>query len=86
MQKCCYIQLSSLGTAMLKEDLVTQEQLLEFSSWGDENIAFVKGDMLNGREIWVVYSADGVKLASTENRELAYIMAKQNDYEVMSAH
>lgn len=62
------------------------DELSQFDFWDNENTAYVKMDFLNEKQIWVIYSADGVKLASTENRDLAYVMAKQNDYEVMSAH
>ena len=62
------------------------DDLLICASWGDENVAFVKMDYMEDKQIWVIYSADGVKLASTENRDLAYVMARQNEYDVMSAH
>ena len=71
---------------MLKDELRFEEYVPELNLADDAHTAFIKTDKLNGKEIWVIYAADGTKLASTENRELAYVVAKQNNYEVMSAH
>ena len=71
---------------MLKDELRFEEYMPELNFSAEEHTAFIKADRLNGKEIWVIYAADGTKLASTENRELAYVVAKQNNYEVMSAH
>lgn len=57
------------------DDLV----LNEFGFWNDENVAFIKPAMENGKQMWSIYAADGEKIAVTDDREFAFIVAKQND-------
>ena len=53
--------------------------LSEFSFWNDENVAFIKPAEENGKKMWFIYAADGEKIAVTDDREFAFIVAKQND-------
>ncbi len=57
------------------DDLV----LNEFGFWNDENVAFIKPAIENGKQMWSIYAADGEKIAVTDDREFAFIVAKQND-------
>lgn len=58
----------------------------EMSEWDDENAAFIKHDMYDGRMMWSIYAADGERIAATDNREFAFIVARQNDLEPVSVH
>lgn len=53
--------------------------LQEFCFGNDQNLAFIKPMIEDGKEIWSIYAADGEKIAVTDNREFAFIVAKQND-------
>ena len=37
----------------------------ELSSWNDRDVAFIKSDYQNGKDMWLIYAADGTKLATT---------------------
>ncbi len=58
----------------------------ELCSWNDEDVAFIKGDVQNGKDMWLIYAADGTKLATTDNRDYAFIVARQNNLEPKSVH
>ena len=62
------------------------EVLEEMSEWNDENVAFIKHDMYEGRYMWLIYGADGERIAATDDRDFAFIVARQNDLEPLSAH
>ncbi len=58
----------------------------ELSEWNDSNVAFIKNDVYEGRQMWMIYTADGTRIAATDDRDFAFIMAKQNDLEPKSVH
>ncbi len=58
----------------------------EFCEWNDSHVAFIKNDIYEGRQMWMIYSADGTRIAATDDRDFAFIMAKQNDLEPKSVH
>ena len=58
----------------------------ELRHWNDDDVAFIKNDVLDGKEIWLICAADGTKLAATDNRDFAFIMAKQNNLKPTSVH
>ena len=58
----------------------------ELICWNDEKVAFIKKDVYEGRNVWMIYGADGLKIAATEDRDFAFIVAKQNDLEPKSVH
>ena len=66
---------------IFKED--DWEQMI---NWHDERVAFIKPDVCDGRTIWTIYGADGTKLAATDNRDFAFVMARQNDLDPKSVH
>ncbi len=65
---------------------IDKEQLSEMGFWNDENVAFIKQANENGKIMWSIYAADGEKIAMTDNREFAFIVAKQNDLNPQSVH
>ncbi len=52
--------------------------------WNDEDVAFIKSDEESGQ--WLIYSAEGVRLAATEDRDFAFIIARQNELSPKSVH
>ena len=70
---------------MLKSELNLAE-LEALQSWDDEHSAFIKYDIYDGKPMWLVYGADGEKIAATDSREFAFIVARQNDLEPHSVH
>jgi hypothetical protein len=51
-----------------------------------ETAVFIKEDEYNGKIYWGIYDADGVRIAVTDDRECAFMLAKQNDLLPQSAH
>ena len=48
-------------------------------SWNDRDVAFIKQDIQDGKSVWLIYASDGTKLATTESRDYAFLVAKQNN-------
>ena len=61
-----------------------KELELEIASWNDEHIAFIKNDPCKHQ--WTIFNADGKQLASVADRDHAFLMARQNNYEPKSVH
>ena len=61
-----------------------KELELQITSWNDERVAFIKND--SHKRQWVIFSADGKQLASSADRDAAFLMARQNNYEPKSVH
>lgn len=54
--------------------------------WHDEKLAFIKHDGHDGDNLWIIYDSDGSKIAATSDRDFAFIVARQNDFEPCSVH
>lgn len=50
-----------------------------FQLWNDENLAFIKKDMYEGKPAWIIYDSCGEKIAATETKEFAFFVAEQNN-------
>ena len=70
----------------LKKTEVFDAYTEELCEWNDSNVAFIKNDIFEGRQMWMIYAADGTRIAATDDRDFAFIMAKQNDLEPQSVH
>ena len=72
----------------MKKDIddFDKEFASELVSWNDENVAFINPGMEDGKRMWSIYAADGEKIAMTDDREFAFIVAKQNDLNPQSVH
>lgn len=64
----------------------SQDYETELCAWNDEDVAFIKNDIHDGKSMWLIYAADGTKIAATDDRDFAFVMAKQNDLEPRSVH
>ena len=51
-----------------------------------EKTVFIKGGMYNGKYLWGIYDIDGNRMAVTENRDCAFVVAEQNDFLPLSVH
>lgn len=56
----------------------------DFQIWNDEKLAFVKKDVYEGKSAWIIYDSSGEKIAATETKEFAFLVAKQNDLQPCS--
>ena len=63
-----------------------EDDLFSLFECGETNIAFIKSDGNKSNNVWEIYGADGTKLAATDNRECAFMVARQNDLEPQSVH
>ncbi len=63
-----------------------EENYAALINWDDQEVVFVKGEEVAGTEIWRVYAADGTQLATTDSRDAAFVLARQNDLEPKSVH
>lgn len=71
---------------MLEETEMPLDCEVELCTWNDEDVAFIKNDIHDGKSMWLIYSADGTKIAATDDRDFAFVMAKQNDLCPCSVH
>ena len=62
------------------------ESEADLCSWNDEDVAFIKNDVHDGKSMWLIYAADGTKIAATDDRDVAFGMAKQNAFTPCSVH
>lgn len=65
---------------------IEADALSELSIWNDENVAFIKSGIEDGKCMWSIYAADGEKIAMTDDRDFAFVVAKQNDLNPQSVH
>ncbi len=51
-----------------------------------DNVAIVKNVVIDGNELWQVILTSGKEVAITNNRDFAFILAKQNNLSPQSLH
>jgi len=57
-----------------------------FAALGAEGLAYIKSSEVDGERLFKVYLADGREIATMAHRDLAEVMARQNDLEPVSVH
>ena len=62
------------------------EFLADEALWNSHNVAFIKQDVYEGKNMWLIYDAEGERVAATDDREFAFIVARQNDLDPYSVH
>ena len=70
---------------MLKKEINFNEAQ-ELQLWNDDKSAFIKRGEYNGKSMWLICDCEGQKIAATDNRDFAFIVAKQNDLNPYSVH
>ena len=58
----------------------------ELGLLGVNDVAYVKPIIEDGNKAFAVYAADGTRIAVLGNRDLAFLVVRQNDMEPMSVH
>lgn len=53
---------------------------------GTAKNVFIKKLFQNGKCLWGIYDAEGERLAVTDNRDVAFVVARQNDFVPCSLH
>ena len=56
----------------------------DFAALGFGETAYVKQMVVDGREVYAIHAANGVPMAAVADRELAFIVARQNDLDPVS--
>lgn len=69
----------------VKNDIFSEAEA-ELSVWDDDGVAFIKNGLHDGKEMWLIYASDGTKIAATDDRDFAFVMARQNDLMPKSVH
>ena len=57
-----------------------------FAMLGAGDVAYVRPQAIEGRTIYLIFSAEGEQIGGYENREVAFAACRQNDLEPLSAH
>ena len=58
----------------------------EFALLGMQAMAYVKGVVVNGTNVFAIHAADGTQLALAPTRDLALATVRQNELEALSVH
>lgn len=72
-----------------KQPLVLEAQLrslsaADFRSFGVGQLAYVRPALIENRPGWAVHGADGAPVTFSSRREIAFVLARQNDLEPVS--
>lgn len=58
----------------------------DLAALGFGETAYVKPVIVEGRSAYALHAANGVPIAAVATRDLAFILARQNDLDPVSAH
>jgi hypothetical protein len=53
---------------------------------GVQDIAYVKPVVVDGTAGYAIHAADGTQIALTGNRDIAFVVVRQNELEPVSVH
>jgi hypothetical protein len=56
------------------------------AAWSAPYLAYVKPHMVAGEEAFAICAADGTRLGLSPSREIAFVAARQHDFEPLSVH
>jgi hypothetical protein len=65
---------------------IRQLSARELGLLGMNDVAYVKRIVDDGTESFAVHAADGTRIAVLANRDLAFVVVRQNDMEPVSVH
>lgn len=60
--------------------------LVDFATFGVEQLAYIKPVVIEGTPAYAVHGADGRPLAAVGDRDVAFALVRQNDLEPVSVH
>jgi len=58
----------------------------DFLMLGINDVAYVKQEEREGRQVFVIHSADGNAITAMENHDVAFAAVRQNGMEPLSVH
>ena len=67
---------------LLRKNLSSQD----FTSFGVDDIAYVKSVMVDGQRVHAIHAADGTPLTVVSDRDLAFATVRQHDMSPASVH
>ncbi len=56
----------------------------DFRNFGAGHLAYVRPALIENRPGWAVHGADGTPVTFSSRREIAFVLARQNDLEPVS--
>jgi hypothetical protein len=65
---------------------IRQLSARELGLLGMNDVAYIKRVVDDGTEAFAVHAADGTRIAVLANRDLAFVVVRQNDMEPVSVH
>lgn len=71
-----------IKTEHFQEELNTQD----FSSFGIEDVAFIKPVTMDGQHLFAIHAADGTPLTIVAERDTALATIRQHEMEPVSVH
>lgn len=58
----------------------------ELAVLGVQDVAYVKGVVVDGTPTYAIFAADGTQMALIADRDVAFAVVRQNDLEPLSVH
>lgn len=71
-----------IKTEQLRQNLSRQD----LSSFGLEDMAFIKPIIVEGQTLYSIHAADGTPLTTVAQRDLAFATVRQHEMEPASVH
>ena len=78
-----------MAEKLFESDYYTEPDIMELREpeiCEQNRTVFIKGDVRNGKYLWGIYDAEGNRIAMTDNRDFAFVAARQNDFIPYSVH
>jgi len=78
-----------MAEKLFESDYYTEPDIMELrepETCEQNRTVFIKGDVRNGKYLWGIYDTEGNRIAMTDNRDFAFVAARQNDFIPYSVH
>lgn len=71
---------------MNEQTAVRELSAQDFLLLGVNDLAYVKAGKVDGKDAFIVFSADGTQMAAMADRDVAFAAVRQNGMEALSVH
>lgn len=71
---------------MMTDDVLKQLSPEALAALGAQQIAYVKPALIDGQRIYEVHAADGEEIARFTDRDVAFVVCRQNELQPLSVH
>lgn len=71
---------------MNEQTAVRELSAQDFLLLGVNDLAYVKPGKVDGKDAFIVFSADGTQMAAMADRDVAFAAVRQNGMEALSVH